>query len=247
MSEKDSAQSVIDSYRKRQNMAKNVPVIFGAAAFLLVIGAAVIIFWLANPNRPSISLFASPTPTVTETSLPTSTATATTEPSATPTVQATNTLTPTLTPTPASAFVYVVQSGDTLYTIAQTYKVDIQAILQLNPAIDPVKQAIFINQEVIIPAPGTPLQTSTPIPPGFKGTINYTVKAGDSLYSIAAQFNSTVEAMMAANTGVLKNANDLQAGQIIKVPVNIATPVPTRTPNLTTTALPHLPTSTPKP
>jgi hypothetical protein len=48
MSEKDSAQNVIQSYRKRQNMAQKAPMIFGLAALLLIVGAGVLIFWLTN-------------------------------------------------------------------------------------------------------------------------------------------------------------------------------------------------------
>jgi LysM repeat protein len=47
------------------------------------------------------------------------------------------------------------------------------------------------------------------------------------LGTIAAAFNSTVEAIVAENK--LANANDINAGVILKIPVNIATPVPTAT------------------
>ncbi len=252
MSEKDSAQNVIDSYRKRQSMAQKAPVIFGVAALLLVVGAGILIFWLANPGKQPIALFASPTPTVTITSTSTSTPTSTPTSTVTPTNQPTNTLEPTVTSTAAGPFVYMVQEGDTLYGIAQKFNVDVLVLMNMNPTIKP--ETLRPNQEVIIPGADTKLPTATMVPAGFKGTIDYTVAQGDTLWSIADKFMSTPDAILTANKDKLKTINDVvQVGWVLKVPVNIATPVPTRTPNLTTTALPHLatntaaPTSTPTP
>jgi flagellar basal body-associated protein FliL len=79
MSEKESAQNTIDAYRKRQERAQRAPLIIGIAAILLVIGAAVIIFWLLGAENPAIALFATETPTPTATSTATATATVNTD------------------------------------------------------------------------------------------------------------------------------------------------------------------------
>jgi LysM repeat protein len=50
---------------------------------------------------------------------------------------------------------------------------------------------------------------------------------GDTVGAIAIRFRSTVEAIVEENK--LDNANDIFAGLILKIPVNIATPVPTAT------------------
>ncbi|MEJ2607536.1 MAG: LysM domain-containing protein, partial [Anaerolineales bacterium] len=72
--------------------------------------------------------------------------------------------------------------------------------------------------------------TNTPLPenllPGQK--IEYRVQPNDTLESIAAQFNSTAEAIAEAND--IEDPNDIGVGQIILVPVNIATPTPTLSP-----------------
>ena len=53
MSEKDSPQDVINAYRKRQERAQRTPkLVFGIAAVLLVLGAAVVIFWLTGAETP---------------------------------------------------------------------------------------------------------------------------------------------------------------------------------------------------
>src|SRR5512147_2805702 len=96
MSYKDSAQNVIESYRKRQSMAQKAPLIFGLAALLLIVGAGVLIFWLANPGgMPGFLARSTETPTPTATLPPTSTATETPLPSETATLPP-----PTDTPTP---------------------------------------------------------------------------------------------------------------------------------------------------
>ena len=101
MSGKDSPQKVIESYRKRQQMT---PYLVGGLAVLLVaVGVIILVVWFSGPNHPAIALFASktPTPTNTATNTPTAslTPTATNTPTASLTPTATNT--PTITPTPS--------------------------------------------------------------------------------------------------------------------------------------------------
>lgn len=231
MSEKESAQDVIESYRKRQQQARRAPVIIGIAAGLIVVGAAAIIFWLLGPDRPAISLFATETPTPTATATATSTATATPTPTETPT--ATTTPTETLTPTASGPFTYTVVEGDTLFGIAERFGVDLLvliAINNLNPD-DPIDP----GDQLTIPGPNTELPTATSIPLNMRrGTIiEYIVQTGESLAIIAEKFNSTVEAIVEEND--LDDPNAIQAGQRIRVPVNLVTPVPTATATLPVT------------
>jgi LysM repeat protein len=68
------------------------------------------------------------------------------------------TLEPTETPAPVS---YVVQSGDTLSSIAARYDVSVEDIMAANGLSDP--HALSVGQELIIPVGGLP--TATPAPP----------------------------------------------------------------------------------
>ena len=68
-----------------------------------------------------------------------------------------------------------------------------------------------------------------------RGTqVEYTVKTGDTIQSIASKFNSTMDQIMALND--IEDANSINAGQLLIIPVNIATatptPAPTNTPDL---------------
>jgi len=232
MSEKENAQDVIESYRKRQQQARRAPVFIGIAAGLLVVGVAAIIFWLIGPDRGGISLFPTETATPTTTSTSTSTATLTSTPTETPT--ATTTPTETLPPTPSGPFTYTVVEGDTLFGISERFGVDLLVLMAINN-LDP-DDPIDPGDQLTIPGPDTELPTATPIPLNMRrGTIvEYIVQTGETLAIIAEKFNSTVEAIVDEND--LDDPNSIQAGQKIKVPVNLVTPVPTFTATLPVTA-----------
>ena len=225
--DKDSAQDVIDAYRKRQKQAQKAPVMLGVAAGLLVVGAAAIIFWLIGPGLPAISFLATDTPTPTVTSTPTLTATSTPNPTETPT--STPTPTETLTPTPSGPFVYEVLDGDNLFTIAEKFKVDLLVLIAINN-LDPTNPIIRIGDKLTIPGPDTKLPTTSPIPLSMRrGTlIEYTVQAGDTLAIIADKFNSVVDDIVKENS--LEDPNAIFVGQKLNIPVNLVTPVPTSTP-----------------
>jgi hypothetical protein len=89
------------------------------------------------------------------------------------------------------------------------------------------------NDTIWIPGKDQQLPTETPIPSDMpRGTIvEYTVKTGDTIQSIVSRFNSTSDQIIALND--LKDANAINAGQLLKVPVNIATPTPTVAPSST--------------
>ncbi len=98
MNRKDSPQSVIDSYRKRQQMAPYF--MAGLAVLLVVVGIIILVVWFTSSGKDKvggIALLASPTPTVTITSTATlvpPTVTATTAPTQTITPTITQTVTP---------------------------------------------------------------------------------------------------------------------------------------------------------
>ena len=231
MTEKESPQKVIEAHRKRTQMRGSTPMaVMIGAAILLIVGAAALIFWLLGDNSPFKA--ATPTPTVTYT--PTWTATFTSRPptdtpTITPTSLPTDTATPTITPTPSGPFEYTVQEGDNLNDIATRFGTDLLTLLALNPNIDPATLVIYVGQKILVPPPNMQLPTATAVsanvPPGT--LIIYTVLPGDMLGTLAERYRSTVDAIVEEND--LENANDIYAGLIIRIPVNIATPVPTAT------------------
>ncbi len=111
---------------------------------------------------------------------------------------------------PCNGFIYTVRSGDTLYSIAQHYKVSLNNLIKANPQItDP--DALIIGQSICVPGV-MPL----PIPVKCPGKI-YTVRYGDTLTSIARRYNVTVSAILATNP-VITNPNNIVVGQNICIP-----------------------------
>jgi LysM repeat protein len=113
--------------------------------------------------------------------------------------------TPAPTTCPAGMTAYTIKAGDTFYAIAQRYGITVAALMNANPGVDP--NSLLVGQVICIPtAPGT-----CPA-----GTTAYTIKAGDTLWALARRYNTTVEAIMAANPGIMPTS--LRVGQIICIP-----------------------------
>ncbi len=93
---------------------------------------------------------------------------------------------------------YTVQKGDSLYSIAKKYNTTIDAIKNLNNLTTNI---LSIGQVLLIPT-STNLETT------------YTVQRGDSLYSIAKKYDTTVDRLKQLNN---LSSNLLSVGQILIV------------------------------
>lgn len=241
MADKENAQNVIESYRKRQQTARRAPLIILIAALLLIAGIALVIFWLSSSGGLALPFLATDTPTPTITSTATATATQTATATSTPT----ETVTPTVTVTPTSAgpFVYTVVEGDTYFDIAARFNVDLATLLAINN-IDPTNPQLNIGSQLTIPGPDTePVPTATSYPLSVRsGTlIDYVVEVGDTLAIIAQKFNTTIDAILEENE--IENINLISVGDTLVIPVNLVTPIPTATQG-TVTVTPTGPTPT---
>jgi len=227
MSGKENPQNVIDSYRKRQ---QTMPFFIGGLAGVLILGGVLLlVYWLSGPNKPAFSFLS------TSTSTPTLTFTASPiPPTETPTLSPTPLPTepPTATATPSGPFEYTVVEGDYCAKIASQFNTEVRALTLLNPALGSTCN-IRVGEKILIPQPGAILPTDTPIPQNIKaGTlIEYSVSPGDTIGKIAQKFNSIPENILTANK--LKDANLIYVGQVLKIPVNIVTVVPTRPATIT--------------
>jgi LysM repeat protein len=122
--------------RSRQQLTR-----YGApAAFLAAVTIAVILIKAGlNGGSGSTTTVGLPTTSITTTSTTTTTKLVLTGP------QGTTTTTTTETTTPGAEY-YVVQSGDTLGSIAEKYSTTVDELMTLNPGIDPT--ALHIGQRV---------------------------------------------------------------------------------------------------
>lgn len=95
---------------------------------------------------------------------------------------------------------YLVQPGDTLWSISRRYGVTVDAIKKLNGLTSDVIQ---IGQTLKIPADSSP------------SYIEYTVRPGDTLWAISRKYNTTVDAIKSLNN---LTGNLIDVGQILKIP-----------------------------
>lgn len=232
MSKQESTKEILDSYRKRQNQSWQTIALFVGAALLLVLGAAFIITWLTGAKVGIGSIFASktPTPTITYTPSPIPpTATITLTPTES---LPTSTPEPSPTPTRSGPVIYIAEEGDTFASISELFDIDVFTLLWFNMGedrlnLDLENPILFVGNEVYIPEPGASVPTMTPIPydvlPGFR--VEYIVRPGDSVGSIALALRSTVDTILTDND--LEDPNAIYPGQTLYIRVNLVTPAPT--------------------
>ncbi|MGH2348638.1 MAG: LysM peptidoglycan-binding domain-containing protein [bacterium] len=133
---------------------------------------------------------------------------------------------PAAAPRPA-ARTHVVQNGDTLWVIASKYNVTVDAIVAANQLPNP--NALRLGQRLIISGGGAAQQAvaQTVAPAAAPSAYTWhTVTSGDTLWTIASRYRTTVNVLISLNG--LRNPDALQLGQRLKVPG--AAPAVTRAP-----------------
>ncbi|WP_044470663.1 N-acetylmuramoyl-L-alanine amidase [Mannheimia massilioguelmaensis] len=121
---------------------------------------------------------------------------------------------------------YIVKSGDTLYSIANKYKVKESELLELNKLKN--RNALFAGKKLKIPASAKPIENAEPEKSKDvvqnlqknkveKSTIRYQVKSGDNISKLAEKFGIKSSEIIELNN--LKGKN-LLVGAIIKLPDN---------------------------
>jgi len=161
------------------------------------------------PGLPTNTPFPSPSPlpTATLTPLPSPTGIG---PTPSPTI--------TYTPVVTGEVTYTVSYGDTLTSIAKRYNTTVLAIMNRNGLGNP--NTIFVGQQLIIPVGYEPSQT----PPTT--TIQYTVKQGETLSSIARRYRTTVEDILSQNPSI-SDPHHVSAGTVLTITVGTAPPLRT--------------------
>lgn len=130
----------------------------------------------------------------------------------------------------ACASTYIVQSGDTLGSIAVNCGTSLSALEQANTQITNFSQ-IYIGEQINIP--------SVAVIPVTGGTGTYTVVSGDTLSGIAVNNGVSLAALETANPQVA-NPDQIFVGEVINlpagavIPVTGSTAVPTPVPGSTT-------------
>ena len=100
---------------------------------------------------------------------------------------------------------YLIKEGDTLYSIAKEYNTTVDRLKELNNLSS---NTLSIGQTLLIPSDKI-----------IEDTINdneeYTVKSGDTIYSIARLYNTTIDLIKSLNN---LTSNLVFVGQTLKIP-----------------------------
>jgi LysM repeat protein len=163
-----------------------VPLVIALVILFLAIGAGAV---YAVMNQTGMVVEPTVTPTVTATATIT----------VTPTLTLTPTIEPTMTPLPDIE--YIVQSGDSCLSIAFLFNVSVNSIVVKN-SLSATCDNLSLGQKLMIPQP-TP--TPSPQPTATLSevdstvqacnTVSYTVASGDTLSTIARNYNVEMDAI----------------------------------------------------
>jgi len=129
-----------------------------------------------------------------------------------------------VTPAFAAETRYTVQPGDTLYSISRRYNVNVASLASANGLT--MNSWLYTGQQLVIPGvAAAPAQVPAPVPATAPATGNvYTVKAGDTLLTIAARHGLRVSQLASVNE-LAWNAW-VYAGQRLTIPGAAASPAP---------------------
>ena len=120
-----------------------------------------------------------------------------------------------LSPKGVFASEYNVQPGNTLYSISVSTKVSVDSIKAANHL---TSNTVYVGQVLIIPD-GTTVIDETPVATPTAST--YTVKAGDTLYSISVKTKVSVDQLKTFNK---LSSNSIYVGQVLKLSTATTTP-----------------------
>ena len=133
--------------------------------------------------------------------------------------------------------IHVVEQGETLYGLAKRYRVTVDELIAANPGSD---NGIKIGQKLVIPtkpaeaavASGASQQvhdafshstvTTTATQPQGSEPVYYTLAAGEDIYTVAKQYNASIESLIVTNPGITPSG--YVPGTQIKVVPNTALP-----------------------
>ena len=107
----------------------------------------------------------------------------------------------------AADIIHVVEKGDTMYSISRKYGVSVDEICSLNKITNPSK--VKLGQSLRIPQKSSSADKKTPY-------TDYLVQPGDTLFSIAKNYSTSVAAIRSANN--MSETATLRSGQRLKIP-----------------------------
>ena len=115
---------------------------------------------------------------------------------------------------PGQRLYYVVQQGDLVSELAAQFGVSLEQIQEANPLVD--LDQVPVGLRLAIPVPADTVVEPVPVYDG----LTYSVQPGDTLNAIALRYSVEPDELVLLNE--LASADDLQIGQILRLPDHAA-------------------------
>src|SRR5258706_7370622 len=132
---------------------------------------------------------------------------------------------------------HTVREGETLTSIANRYRISVNALITANHIPGP--NALYVGQNLLIPSAVVSQQGQQVAVNSANNTPGtYTVKAGDTLTGIASRFGVSVDELMKANK--LTDPSLVQIGRVLNIPGQ----APAQPQDVSVRGLPPLPDGT---
>ncbi len=129
---------------------------------------------------------------------------------------------------------HVVEPGETLYGLAKRYGVTIDELIAANPStadglkagqrlvIPGAASALTADQQVAAAFGGNATSTSQIVIPTGSDPVFHTIQSGENIYTLAKQYNATIEGILTSNPGL--KPEQYTSGAKVKVVPNSALP-----------------------
>lgn len=133
-------------------------------------------------------------------------------------------------PTPTPPTTHIVREGESLWSIAASYRTDLDTLLWLNGVT--IDHVVYAGDEVKVRLGEGEVPPPTPTPQQ-----THIVKAGDTAFGIALQYGLTLEELLAYNNMSAEDLLQIGDELLIHPPTPTPEPTPTPTPTFTPVAV----------
>src|SRR6478735_2374124 len=127
---------------------------------------------------------------------------------------------------------YMVEPSETLYGISTKYGISADDLIEINPELE---YGLKVGQIINIPYNPESIARSRKVEPKSDNKVYHKVQPGDTYYSLARKYNTTLDQLLKWNNMELKAGQEIVVGDSSQTTATSATTTPTNTTPTNTT------------